>query len=292
MQVPPVQTSSEQKSESGVHAVPSGSLATWQPRAGSHESTVHSFMSSQTSGVPAWHVPAWQLSSPLHTVPSGHGVPLPTIGFWQPDAGLQLFCVQGFMSSQSRGGPALQVPLWQVSSPLHTVPSGQGVPFPTALFWQPSTGSQESVVHTFVSSQFGAVPAVHEPLWQVSLPLQTVPSGQAEPFGALLKSQVPPPQVPSKTMHVAGVQVFGKQQTPDAQPLQAAPVAVFTQSRLPVQSLSLSHPVAPAGSVYPTVRSGGAPSERDPKRFDFPATASLLSRMIQPKFVAGVSSQP
>src|SRR5262245_2449405 len=52
------------------------------------------------------------------------------------------------------------------------------------LWTQPSRASQLSVVHALPSSQFGAGPGVHEPAWQVSVPLHGLASAQDVPFGA------------------------------------------------------------------------------------------------------------
>jgi hypothetical protein len=51
----------------------------------------------QLSGVPATQAPAWQVSAPLHTVPSAHDVPLATAVFWHTPA-LHTSVVHGFMS--------------------------------------------------------------------------------------------------------------------------------------------------------------------------------------------------
>jgi hypothetical protein len=57
------------------HAVPTGSKPIWQPAVGSHEFVVQAFVSLQSGGAPAWQTPApSQVSAPLHTVTSGHGV--------------------------------------------------------------------------------------------------------------------------------------------------------------------------------------------------------------------------
>ena len=45
------------------------------------ESVVHALPSLQLSGVPAVHVPLWQVSFPLHTVASAHEVPFVTTLF-------------------------------------------------------------------------------------------------------------------------------------------------------------------------------------------------------------------
>jgi hypothetical protein len=100
----------------------------------------------------------------LHTVPSAHAVPFSTGVVWQPLAGLQLSVVHTFPSLHVSGVPAVQLPLWHVSAPLHTVPSGQAVPFGTGVVWQPLAGLQLSVVHTFPSLHVSGVPGVQLPL--------------------------------------------------------------------------------------------------------------------------------
>jgi hypothetical protein len=85
------------------------------------------------------------------------------------------------LSSQLSAVPAVQVPLWQVSAPLHTLPSLHDVPFNTGELMQPTNASQLSAVHTLPSLQLSAVPGLHTPLWQVSLPLHTLLSAQAVP---------------------------------------------------------------------------------------------------------------
>jgi hypothetical protein len=118
----------------------------------------------------------------LHTLPSLHAVPFSTGVLAQPLMGLQLSVVQTLPSLQLSAVPAPQTPLWQVSAPLQTLPSRQGVPLATAVLEQPKTALQESVVQTLPSLQVRGVPAVQTPAWQVSAPLQTLPSAQAVPF--------------------------------------------------------------------------------------------------------------
>ena len=122
---------------------------------------MHTFESLQLSDVPAVHVPPWQVSAPLQTLPSRHDVPLRTAVLVQPVVALQVSVVHTLLSLQLSAVPAVQVPAWQVSAPLHTVPSRHEVPLATAVFEQPNTGSQASVVHTFESLQLSAAPAVH-----------------------------------------------------------------------------------------------------------------------------------
>jgi hypothetical protein len=82
----------------------------------------------------------------------------------QPNIGLQASVVQTFASLQLRAVPAVHVPPWQLSAPLHTLPSRQGVPFSTGVFVQPLVGLQASVVQTFASLQLRAVPAAQVPV--------------------------------------------------------------------------------------------------------------------------------
>src|SRR5439155_908786 len=140
------------------------------------ESAVHGLLSLQLSAVPTVHDPFWQVSLPLQRFPSAQEVPLRAAVCVQPKTGSQASLVQGLPSSQLSGVPPVHVPFWQVSAPLQRVPSGQEVPLAALVCWQPSRGSQESVVHGLPSLQSSAVPAVHVPPWQVSAPSQTVPS--------------------------------------------------------------------------------------------------------------------
>jgi hypothetical protein len=102
---------------------------------------------------------------------------------------LQVSSVHGLPSLQTRGVPAVQIPLWHVSLPLQTLPSEHDVPFPTGLVVQPVAGAQESFVHALPSLQTSVVPAVQTPAWQVSAPLHAFPSEHAEPFGELACAQ-------------------------------------------------------------------------------------------------------
>src|SRR5262245_29906032 len=183
VQVPLWQVSAPLHTVPSAHEVPLATGDVTQPRVGLHESFVQTFPSLQTSGVPAVQIPAWQVSAPLHTVPSAHDVPFATGVFRQPCTGSQLSFVHTLTSSQLRAVPAVHTPFTQVSFPLHTVASAQEVPFATAVFRQPRTGSQESVVQALLSLQLSAVPAVHVPAWHVSAPLHTVPSAHGLPFG-------------------------------------------------------------------------------------------------------------
>src|SRR5262249_58581762 len=100
--------------------VPSRRGVFWQPKAGSQVSVVQTFESLQLSGVPAVHVLLWQVSAPLHTLPSLHAVPFATPVNAHPEAGLQVSGVHGLLSLQTSAGPEGQTPDSQVSAPFQT----------------------------------------------------------------------------------------------------------------------------------------------------------------------------
>jgi hypothetical protein len=182
VQVPAWQVSAPLQTVASAHEVPFATATCWQPRTGSQLSVVQTLPSLQFGGVPAVQLPLWQVSAPLQTVASAHDVPFATGGFWQPATGSQLSLVHGLPSVQLGAVPGVHVPDWQVSAPLQTLASAHDVPFVTLACWQPATGSQLSVVHGLPSLQLRAVPAVQMPAWQVSAPLQTVPSAHDVPF--------------------------------------------------------------------------------------------------------------
>jgi hypothetical protein len=126
---------------------------------------------------------------------SRHGVPFSTAVAVQPLAGAQLSVVQTFPSLQTSPVPGAHVPFWQVSVPLQRLVSAHEVPFVTGVVVQPVAGLQPSVVHTLPSLQTIAVPAVHTPAWQVSAPLQRLPSGHAVPFVTTALLHTPAAQV-------------------------------------------------------------------------------------------------
>jgi hypothetical protein len=241
--------------------IPLGTGVLWQPSTASHESAVQTLPSSQLSAVPAVQEPPWHVSAPLHTVASAQLVPFVTGGFWHPSTASHESAVQTLPSSQASGVPGVHAPAWQVSAPLHTVPSAQLVPFATAALWHPSTGSQLSAVHGLPSSQASGVPAVQLPDWQLFVPLHTVPSTSHDvPFATGVLRQ------PSTASHESAVHTLPSSQlivvpthTPLAQlsaAVQTVPSvhalpfgrAVFTQ---PVDGLQLSfvQPLASSQSV-------------------------------------------
>src|SRR5437762_10869456 len=95
--------------------------------------------------------------------------------------GPQESAVQGLSSSQPRCLPGALPLLWQVSSPLQTLPSEQEAPSGTGVSLHPEAGSQGSVVQALPASEASGVPAAARPCSQVPLPLQASPSEQEVP---------------------------------------------------------------------------------------------------------------
>jgi hypothetical protein len=85
--------------------------------------------------------------------------------------------VQATPSLQFAAAPGTQAPPAQASPVVQAFPSLHA----DVLFacWQPDTALHESVVQTFASSQFNAVPGWHTVATQVSIPLQTLLSLQS-----------------------------------------------------------------------------------------------------------------
>jgi hypothetical protein len=186
----------------------------WQPLTVLQLSAVHALLSLQLRAAPAVQVPPWQVSAPLQTLVSAHNVPFRTAVAVQPKTALHPSVVHTLPSLQLSGVPAVQVPLWQLSAPLHTLPSRHGVPFRTDAFVQPVAGLQASVVHTFPSLQLGAVPGAHAPFWQVSAPLQAFESLQAVPFDTFVCWQ---PKVGLQVSVVQGFESLQLRAVPAAQ---------------------------------------------------------------------------
>jgi len=77
-QAPPWHTSAPLQTVLSAQDAPL-TIGLWkQPVVALHESVVHGLPSLQSIGSPGLHWPAWQVSMPLHTLASGHGVLLVT----------------------------------------------------------------------------------------------------------------------------------------------------------------------------------------------------------------------
>jgi hypothetical protein len=158
----------------------------------------------------------------------------------QPVVALQPSVVHTLESLQLGGVPAVQVPPWQVSPPLQTVPSAQDEPFASAVFTHPVAGLQLSAVQALESLQLSAVPAAQVPLWQVSAPLQRLESEHDVPLATLVNTQP-----------VAGLQE-SVVQTLESLQVRAVP-AVQTppwQVSAPLQRLVSAHAVPLATLVF------------------------------------------
>src|SRR5437870_873894 len=155
----------------------------------------------------------------------------------------------GAAGGQKGGGPPTQTPPAQVSAVVHALPSLHGRVF--GAFTQPVAGSQESVVHTFASSQLGAGPPTHVPFAQVSAVVQALPSSHGKVFG-----------VPT---HTPAAQV-----SPEAQGLPSLQGRVFTAFTQPVAGLQES-----VVHTLPSLQLGGGPPTQTP-----PAHASAVVQAL------------
>jgi len=79
----------------------------------------------------------------------------------QPLSRTHVEAVQGLVSAQFGGGPPTQTPRMQESPVVHRLPSSHEAPVGRATCWQPSVGSQLSVVQEFLSSQSRGGPLTH-----------------------------------------------------------------------------------------------------------------------------------
>src|SRR5438067_710322 len=111
-----------------VQALPSshGAVlgACTHPTAGSQESVVQTFPSSQASGGPPWHAPFEHVSRVVQAFPSSHAAVLGVMT-QSPVAGSQESSVQTLPSSQCRGWP-MHLPPPQASPVVQALPSSHG----------------------------------------------------------------------------------------------------------------------------------------------------------------------
>ena len=159
-----------------------------QPLTGLQASTVQALLSLQLGAVPGAQTPARQVSCPLQSVASAHDVPSGASVCWQPATGSQVSTVQGLPSLQLGAVLVTQEPAWQLSVPLHTVPSLQETPFGTGLFWQ-APATQMSMVQVLPSSQ--VVLTVHGRQPKIGVMVQVPLRSQTSWVQALLSSQPP-----------------------------------------------------------------------------------------------------
>ena len=163
--------------------------------------------------------------------------------------------MQGSLSSQvaaTSTGLPLHLPPAQASPEVHGSPSSQ-VPEPgSCLHGSPfAKASQLSVVQGSPSSQESALPALHRPPAQPSLPVQGLPSLHVVPVAALLQ------------MHAAvfALQAPTMQSSPEAHAFAAPALQVAPSHTSGVQaSPSRSHPAPGVGACWQPV-SGWHPSD-------------------------------
>ena len=169
-QAPPAQVSLV------VQALPSSQGAVvleWtHPEAGLQESSVHPFLSSQFGASPPTQDPPEQVSLVVQALPSSQESVLSA--WMHPEVGLQESSVHPLPSLQFGGAPPWHEPPAQVSLVVQALPSSHRA---VLLEWtHPEAGLQESLVHPFSSSQFGAEPPMQEPSEQMSWVVQALPS--------------------------------------------------------------------------------------------------------------------
>jgi hypothetical protein len=164
--------------ESSVQGFPSSQAAAspWtQPVAGSHESSVQALPSSQLGAAPPTQAPPEHVSPVVQAFPSSQ---VAALSVWtQPVAGLQESSVQALASSQSVAPPPTQLPAAQASPVVQGFPSSHDA---VLFVWtQPVAGLHESSVQTLPSLQLGAGPLTHAPPMQTSPTVHKLPSSQA-----------------------------------------------------------------------------------------------------------------
>jgi hypothetical protein len=258
-QAPPLQVSAVvQASPSLQGAV---LLVFRQPVAGLQESLVQTFPSSQLAAGPLLQAPPLQASPTVQASPSSQGAVL--LALTQPVAGSQESSVQVLLSSQFGGAPPTHAPALHVSAVVQASPSLQGTLL--LAFTQPVAGSQESLVHTFPSSQFAAGPLLHAPLLQVSPTVQASPSSQG---AVLLLLTHPVAGSQESLVHVLPSSQLGAGPPTQAPPLQASAVVQASPSLQANVLLALTHPVAGSQEssvqTFPSSQTGGAPPTQAP----------------------------
>jgi hypothetical protein len=159
--------------------------------------------------------PVWQVSAPLQRLASAQLVPLDLLvtGQIPVDVTQAPTVVQAVADGQTTAVPAVQTPVWQVSAPLQRLASAQDVPLDLLLTGQvPVEGTQApTVVQAVAFGHITDVPAVQMPVWQVSAPLQRLPSEQLVPLDLLVTGQTPVEvtQAPTVVQAVAAGQITG-----------------------------------------------------------------------------------
>ena len=162
MQLPALQVSVCVQASPSLQLAPSAFGGFEQvPVPGSHVPAVwHWSLAVQTTGFELVHAPDWQVSVCVHPFASSQLDPFGLAGFVQaPVAGLHVPASwHGSLAVEVTGFDPVQVPAWQVSVCVQTLPSSQAVPV-SGAWTTPVCGPQESAVQASPSSRFGGVPA-------------------------------------------------------------------------------------------------------------------------------------
>lgn len=226
-----------------------GSLT--QPPA-AHMSIVHAMPSSQSSAIPALHVPAIvQVSKPLHALESEHDAPGVAM-LVQPAVGSQASAVHAWLSLQFRAEPGMHEPrALHVSAPLQTLPSLHEAPV-FGVWTQPVAGLQVSVVHSLLSSQDGATPFTHTPAEQNSAPSQRSESAHDGPLSG------------TTVQPVVGLQTSSVHEFPSSQ------VTGVVVQPTPTVQVSVVH-------ALPSLQTSGVPGMQVPLQTSTPLHGSLSS---------------
>jgi hypothetical protein len=237
-----------------LHGLPSpqavlfGDGVLLQPDCWSHSSAVQPLLSLQASGDEPLQTPFWQVSTWVQASRSLHDGPVRLTCVQAPFPS-QPSVVHGLLSLQSGPEAPRQRPSTQESPVEQTLPSEQVVPSAALLLLQPATGSHESSLHGFWSSQSRALPGVHAPALHTSEPLHTLESVHVVPSGcaALAGQVVAVPEQASGASHAvaAGRHTVpalpaGCEQAP--LPLQVSAVQALPSSVQPVPAV-----LAPSG---------------------------------------------
>ena len=265
-----------------------------QDVSGSQESVVHGLASSQTLGVPDAQAPLLHASSMVQALPSLQRTVL--IAKTQPLALLQLSSVHKLPSLHCSKLPGAHRPSVHASPVVQALLSSQGRMF--ATFLQPATASQVSVVHGFLSSHTGGMPATQTPLLQTSPVVHALLSSHA--LELLLKPQ------PLALSHASSVQGLLSLQT-TAFPLAHAPAAhasPVVHASPSSQALALNAWLQPPTGLQLSVvheflssQSTPRPDKQPPFLQASPLVQALLSSqgkvlfvLLQPPLLAQVSS--
>jgi hypothetical protein len=172
----PVQVPPEHASFS-VQTLPSSQAlvfgAKTHPVSGSQESSVQPLSSLQVTAPPGEQVPAEQVSPVVQALPSSQEAVLLVCTHPVPE--LHESLVQSLSSLQSSAEPPAQEPAEQASPVVQALPSSQEAVL--LLNTQPSSSSQESLVHSLSSLQVMVSPP-HVPSEQTSFSLQALSSSQ------------------------------------------------------------------------------------------------------------------